>query len=215
MHITFKDDEREKLYKIYKLLGQAALNTNSALLISSCNVKSEMAYVMAVDDEQLMKKECYSIIKIHNYVEMDIIENGSRPVRMPSAYPNTYAVKSAYDEINNDNENNCIYLLCALVGILCIGLSSMAIGAFPLIFALESLVYMYVDNGIFVKKLQHYDQESILIQGSFSSPPSPIVRTLYQCWRLALVPVFVRRTSLRMIDRGASYSRLIYLRYPL
>ena len=97
---------------------------------------------------------------------------------MPSAYPNTYAVKSAYDEINNENENNCIYLPCALVGTLCIGLSSMMIGAFPLLFALESLLYMYLDNGIFVKKLQHYDQESILIQGRVSSPPSLIVRTL-------------------------------------
>ena len=116
MHITFKDDEREKLYKIYKLLGQAALNTNSALLISSCNVKSEMAYVMAVDDLQIEKKEwSTSIIKIHNYVEMDIIENGSRPVRMPSAYPNTYAVKSAYDEINNENENNC-YIFHVYIG---------------------------------------------------------------------------------------------------
>ena len=44
-------------------------------------------------------------------------KNGSRPVTvwMPSAYPNTYAVKSAYDEINNENENNC-YIFHVYIG---------------------------------------------------------------------------------------------------
>ena len=176
--IIMNDNACKRLRMIYELLGKGAVDVDAeGLLIKNSIITSTTAGAKVNDGGcgfwdggfggSIAAANTDNItIKINNYTSSD--DDLSGTVSRGWGAPETEIVRSILDEIKNRSKPCWVkfaLVLNASLATLCTCFASFYIGALPLFMGLFSTMYMIIDRGEFVRDLQDFDQNSIIIEG--------------------------------------------------
>mmetsp|Transcript_23197 Transcript_23197/g.41462 ORF Transcript_23197/g.41462 Transcript_23197/m.41462 type:complete len:727 (-) Transcript_23197:1891-4071(-) len=172
--ITLNTRERKQLEDIHNSLGQNALDIDkAALLILSCSVVTSNTDFDLNDDElwSSMPSRKNNEVEIRHYMSGNEVFtfSGKSLGCWSNAFPATVEVRSTLDDINEKFSRSrwekCFVCICTTLGLGATMITSLGLSCFPLIMGLDSLLYMIMDRGEFVKELQKIDKNSITIMG--------------------------------------------------
>mmetsp|Transcript_6407 Transcript_6407/g.13948 ORF Transcript_6407/g.13948 Transcript_6407/m.13948 type:complete len:691 (+) Transcript_6407:145-2217(+) len=172
--ITLNTRERKQLEEIYKSLGQSALDIDkAALLILSCSIVASDTDFDLNDDDfwSSMPSRKNNEVEICHYMSSNELFTftGKDLGRWSNAFPATVEVRSTLDDVNEKFSGTgwekCFLCICTTLGVGATMITSLGLSGFPLLMGLDSLLFIIMDRGEFVRELHKIDQNSITITG--------------------------------------------------